>query len=147
MDTIIECFGPPFGLVKFPDPILKQVSTNTEIPPVLIQKQMISIMLSHKGIGLAANQVGLDYRCFAIKTQRWKNIVICNPEIIDKSKDLIRSIEGCLSVPGKYEKIRHSWITIKGVVNNKEKELAFCGIESCCVQHEIDHLNGILLND
>lgn len=132
-------------ILKVPNPRLTQPNANLDLPPKDIANAMIKIMNEAGGIGLAANQVGLDYRCFAMKTKRWGDIVICNPNIVQESKTLVNSTEGCLSCPTRHVLHRHDWITIQGIVGDKLERMSFSGTESFCVQHEIDHLNGILI--
>jgi len=134
-------------ILKVPNARLTQPNTDLTIPSNDTCQELIQTMNDNGGIGLAANQVGLDYRCFAIKTKRWGDIVICNPNIVQQSKTLVNSTEGCLSCPTRHVLRRHDWITIQGIVGDKSEVMSFSGIESFCVQHEIDHLNGILIVD
>ena len=114
------------------------------------------------GIGLAANQIGINKRVCVINVKQ--PIILVNPKIIDKSKEKFAFIEGCLSFPNDSIKtVRHKHVTIEadnytsklhfGVWNehneegyNKEDKLDYA-LETVCVQHEIDHLDGITMFD
>jgi len=100
----------------------------------------------HRGVGLAANQVGDNRRCIMISTQHFRTFMI-NPEIKKRSKQTVMSEEGCLSFPGQQTTVPRSkqitveWTTLQG----KKKNQKFRGLESRVIQHEIDHLDGIVL--
>ena len=117
---------------------------------------------SKSGIGLAANQIGINKRVCVINVK--EPIVLINPEIVEKSDDMFAFMEGCLSFDNKIVKTsRHKSITVKadnhkgklhfGVWSennedgyNKDKYLQLA-YETACVQHEIDHLDGITMFD
>jgi peptide deformylase len=117
---------------------------------------------SKTGIGLAANQIGINKRVCVINVK--EPIVLINPEIVEKSDDMFAFMEGCLSFDNKIVKTsRHKSITVKadnhkgklhfGVWSennedgyNKDKYLQLA-YETACVQHEIDHLDGITMFD
>lgn len=114
-----------------------------------ILDKMLNTMYDNNGIGLAAVQVGHLLKLVVIDLQEnneKKPIYLINPEIIYKSETLIDSEEGCLSVP--YEKAsikRNKEIKVQFLNKEGEKELLSAdGLLSICLQHEIDHLNGIL---
>jgi len=119
-------------------------------------KEMIEIMYSSKGVGLAANQVGVLKRIIVIdidyvkKENSKKNIrVFINPEIIWESEKDALLTEGCLSFPGiEIEIYRPEKIKMK-FRNNKfeEKVIEVTGLLARVIQHEIDHLNGIVFVD
>ncbi|MGB9678083.1 MAG: peptide deformylase, partial [Candidatus Ratteibacteria bacterium] len=102
-----------------------------------------------KGIGLSAVQVGILKRVFIAYDKEKNNfITVINPEIVEKKGEII-DLEGCLSFPEIYFSInRAKEITIKGL-NENGKEIIVEGknIMARCFQHEIDHLNGILIID
>lgn len=112
--------------------------------------KMKSIMFAFKGRGLAGPQVGLPLNIF-IATLGADNVqVFINPEIIEKSNNVIPSREGCLSIPGVNFnlKSRYEQIRIKALDENGEEfSLLLNGPNSVIVQHEYDHLFGTLLFD
>jgi len=97
------------------------------------------------GLGLSANQLGLPYRVCAVNmgNQIW---TMFNPEIIDRSEDLANFSEGCLSYPGLYLKVnRSNSITVEfQALNGGVVRKDFDGLTAVCVQHELDHLDGVL---
>ena len=139
-----------------PDPILREKSktlekVNDELRALL--DDMLETMYAAPGIGLAANHIGVLKRLIVIDINRDNEkrnpIFLINPEIISSSKKTSIYEEGCLSLPGHYAEIeRPAECNIKFVdYNGKEKELNAKGLLSTCIQHEIDHLNGILFID
>ena len=108
-------------------------------------KDMAETMYAAPGIGLAATQVDFHERIIVIDISEEKNnlIVLINPEIIEKSGEQVCE-EGCLSVPGIYEKvtrakkIRFKALDINGNIFEKETD----GLLAVCIQHEMDHLIG-----
>jgi peptide deformylase len=125
-----------------------------------IANKMIMFLLSHKNIGnnsigLACNQLGLDGRILLIKQgNRWERII--NPVILNRSDETIISEEKCLSIKKKSVKVeRYTSIKIIQDLENiyhtdkimNYKEMEFSGLDAIVIQHEIDHLNGILITD
>lgn len=112
----------------------------------LYEACMRDIMIRHEGIGLAANQMGLNYRIAVFTLANLPKIMI-NPEI-HRSGPSELSNEGCLSVPGKLCNIyRSSWVEVSWLDKNMKKGYGiFYGLDAKCVQHEVDHLNGITIN-
>ena len=111
-----------------------------------IANKMIMFMLSNKNIndnsiGLACNQLGLPGRIIIVKIKnRWVSFI--NPVITYKSQEKIITDESCLSVPGKTIKVERSKeITISNEISN------YKGMTAIVIQHEIDHLNGIIITD
>ena len=107
---------------------------------------------NQSGIGLAANQIGINERVCVINVK--EPIVLINPEIIEKSKEEFIFAEGCLSFPDKKVKTKRN-VSIKVKADNHESVLSFSAdskemddaFECVCVQHEIDHLDGITMFD
>jgi len=139
-----------------PDPILRKkceplekVDTETK----KLMDDMLETMYAAPGIGLAAIQVGILKRLVVIdisKDKEKKNpIFLINPQIIHQSKKVSVYEEGCLSLPGQFAEIeRPAECIIKYIdYNGKEKELKSDGLLATCIQHEVDHLNGILFID
>ena len=107
---------------------------------------------SENGIGLAANQIGINKRVCVINVK--EPIVLINPKIVEKSEETFVFPEGCLSFPKKYIRTeRHVSITVEA--DNHTSKLSFTAdskdmdsaMECVCVQHEIDHLDGITMFD
>jgi peptide deformylase len=161
-------------LVIAPDPLLKQVSKPVEkIDDALRQfmKDMISTMYAQRGVGLAAVQVGVlkrvlvidvDYEiddhdhhhhdhhgCGGIHVKNTNARCFINPEIVEVSKKDSAYNEGCLSFPGaRSEVIRPEMVKVKFLNEKGEEKLEeMHGLLATCIQHEIDHLNGITFVD
>ncbi|MCA0369511.1 MAG: peptide deformylase [Proteobacteria bacterium] len=105
-----------------------------------------------QGIGLAANQIGVLERVLAIDVgpeYQKAPLLMANPEIIFASSDEQHFQEGCLSVPEQYEDVwRPKEVRVRYLdEHNKSQEITATGLLAACVQHEIDHLNGILYVD
>tara|TARA_B100001094_G_C18177850_1_gene798969 strand:- start:1191 stop:1718 length:528 start_codon:yes stop_codon:yes gene_type:complete len=117
------------------------------------QIEMIGLMETASGIGLAANQVGITKRFFAIGNGRdfktFANpIVVWNPEVVESSEEQVIDIEGCLSFPDVWVEVkRPKVVTVKWQdITGKEQTAELDNIESKCFQHECDHLDGITFN-
>tara|TARA_B100001248_G_C27380148_1_gene456492 strand:- start:1624 stop:2148 length:525 start_codon:yes stop_codon:yes gene_type:complete len=143
-------------IVIEPDPILREKSVKLEkVDDELraLLDDMLETMYAAPGIGLAAVQIGILKRLIVIdisKDQEKKNpLFLINPEIIFKSKKTSIHEEGCLSLPGHFAEIeRPAECQVKFIdYNGKKKELQANGLLATCIQHEIDHLNGILFID
>ena len=139
-----------------PDPILRKKSeiletVDDELRALL--DDMLETMYAAPGIGLAAFQVGILKRLIVIdisKDKEKKNpLFLVNPEIISLSKKTSVHEEGCLSLPGHFAEIeRPAECQVKFIdYNGKEKELKAKGLLATCIQHEVDHLNGVLFID
>lgn len=139
-------------IVSEPNPILRKVTEPVEDVQAPHLKELIDDMVytmrKANGIGLAANQVGIDARIFVIDTNDGA-IALFNPEITKRSNKTEVSEEGCLSVPGKYgPKKRHYAVTVRGFdEEGEEVEYDAEGLFARVIQHEMDHLNGILYID
>ncbi len=143
-------------IVIEPDPILREKSASLEKVDDEIRAlldDMLETMYAAPGIGLAAVQVGILKRLIVIdisKDEEKKNpLILINPEIISRSQKKSIYEEGCLSLPGYFAEIeRPAECEIKFVdYNGKEKKLHAKGLLATCIQHEVDHLNGILFID
>ena len=144
------------NIVIEPDPILRKKSERLEKVDDEIKKlldDMLETMYAAPGIGLAAVQVGILKRLIVIdisKDKEKKNpLFLINPEIVSKSKNTSIYEEGCLSLPGHFAEIeRPAECHINFLdYNGKKKEISAKGLLSTCIQHELDHLNGILFID
>jgi peptide deformylase len=143
-------------IIILPDPLLRQVSTKLEQVDDNVRKladDMLETMYDAPGIGLAAIQVGIPKRLLVIdiaKEGEEKNPrVFINPEILASSDDRSVYEEGCLSIPDYYAEVeRPARITVKYVNRDgKEETIEADGLLATCLQHEIDHLNGVLFID
>jgi|TARA_B100001093_G_scaffold435390_1_gene433306 peptide deformylase len=139
-----------------PDPFLRQKSTKVEIVDDAIRSlmdDMLETMYAAPGIGLAAIQVGVPKRVIVIDLARDEEkkspLYFVNPEIITNSNNDATYEEGCLSVPGQFAEIsRPDKCKLKFLdYNGEEKILETEGLLATCIQHEMDHLNGILFID
>ncbi|MGB0937870.1 MAG: peptide deformylase [Colwellia sp.] len=141
-------------VLRFPDPRLRtKASPVAEINDATqtIIDDMLETMYDEKGVGLAATQVDIHQRIVVMDVSEEGNepLVFINPEITAKSDETVINEEGCLSVPGTYAKVnRHVTCTVKAQDRNGQ-EFSLDGEEllSICIQHELDHLNGVLFVD
>ena len=140
-------------ILHHPDPRLRNIGKPVEQFDDDLQTlidDMFETMYDAPGVGLAATQVGIALRLAVMDCSAEKDspIVMINPEIIaTEAPELIE--EGCLSVPGHYDKVqRHGKTTVKALDREgKPFELTGEGLLSQCIQHEIDHLDGKLYID
>lgn len=137
-------------LVKYPSPLLTTPTqqfdfVNPAYDPYELSTELLKVMNEYKGIGLSANQVGIPYRVFAMRGLE-HNFVCFNPKLIHRSEGENLLEEGCLSFPGVNVKIKRAnsirlrFQTPSGGFDTK----TFEGLTARVVQHELDHLNGIL---
>ena len=136
-------------ILRYPDPRLHTVAK-----PVLgvderirrLVDDMLETMYASDGVGLAATQVDVHERLVVIDTSdsRDRPRVLINPEITARSDELVVGEEGCLSVPQVYDKVqRHARVTVRALGRDGQPyEFEAEGLESVCVQHELDHLVG-----
>ena len=141
------------NILKYPDKRLRTIAKPVVRVDKTIKQQvkdMFETMYEAPGIGLAATQVNFHQRIIVIDISDQCNEPICliNPEILEESGE-IQCEEGCLSVPDYSENIlRANDIKVKALNQNGEScELEASEMLSVCIQHEIDHLNGILFVD
>jgi peptide deformylase len=135
-------------LLKFPDKnlfnVCKEVTVFGNELTVLLDG-MWEVMIKGGGLGLASNQVGLEYRMFVMAGPGNEKIFFINPKIISRSKVPANMREGCLSAPGEFLLLseRSIWVQVEFQDHKGEqKSRVFKGLHSVCVQHEIDHLDG-----
>jgi len=116
---------------------------NPPMDPVLLANQLITTMNHHNGLGLSANQCGLPYRVFVMRSN--PTMVCFNPRIIDRSTEEITLEEGCLSYPLMFVKIkRPMYIKVRFTDAHGETHTKkLVGMSARCFQHEYDHLEGI----
>jgi peptide deformylase len=148
-------------ILETPDPILRQISTPVEKVDDELRAliaDMFETMYDAPGIGLAAVQVGVPKRLLVmdlhepaeegaepVKEPR----VFINPEILTHSDEEVPYTEGCLSVPDQYaevlrpDRVRARWLDERGVSHEEDLD----GLLAVCLQHEMDHLEGVLFID
>jgi peptide deformylase len=153
-------------IIEVPDPLLRAASASVESVDNELQRliaDMFETMYEAPGIGLAAVQVAVPRRLVIIDLQDPDPVaegeeegppvkrphVFINPEILTSSAARKSYNEGCLSIPEQYAEIerpdvvRARWLNVDG----KQQEGEFDGLMSICLQHEVDHLNGVLFID
>lgn len=141
------------NILHYPDPRLHKVAKPiSEVDDSIrtLAADMAETMYAAPGIGLAATQVDVHRRLIVVDTSEAKNDlrVFINPEIV-KAGGEREGEEGCLSVPGIYDKVcRAEQVTVKALgLDGKPFTLTADGLLAVCIQHEIDHLNGIVFVD
>ena len=143
-------------LIILPDPILRQVSAPIEQVDDAVRRlsaDMLDTMYDAPGIGLAAVQVGIARRMLVIdlskEDEERKPQVFINPEILQSSDERSAYEEGCLSIPDYYAEVeRPARVTIRHLgLDGKEQVIEAEGLLATCLQHEMDHLEGILFID
>src|SRR3954451_15541910 len=148
-------------IVEVPDPRLREISKPVDLVDEEIRAlvaDMFETMYDAPGIGLAAIQVGVPKRILVIHLQEPEEEggesfkdprVFINPEILETSDQDVPYTEGCLSVPDQYaeverpDRIRARWLDLDGKAHDEE----ITGLLATCLQHEMDHLEGILFID
>ena len=139
-----------------PDTILRKKSTTLEKVDNelrVLMDDMLETMYAAPGIGLAGVQIGILKRLIVIDLSKEKEkkspLFLVNPKIITKSNNTSIYEEGCLSLPGYFAEIeRPAECQIEYIdYNGKKKKMKANGLLATCIQHEVDHLNGILFID
>ena len=143
-------------LIILPDPLLRQISKPVERVDSRLLKfagDMLDTMYDAPGIGLAAIQVGEPLRLVVIDLAKEDEPpapqVFINPEIVASGSGSNVHEEGCLSIPDYYAEVeRPDTVTVRYLDRDgKQQEILADGLLSTCLQHEIDHLNGVLFID
>lgn len=143
-------------LVILPDPVLRQVSAPVERVDDDLRRladDMLETMYDAPGIGLAAIQIGVPKRMLVLDVAREGEtpapMVVINPEIVWESEEHSVYQEGCLSIPEYYEDVeRPQRIGLRFLDREgAAREIEADGLLATCLQHEIDHLNGVLFID
>ena len=143
-------------LYEYPHPVLKEKALPVEKVDEKLRSfldDMLETMYEENGVGLAAPQVGILKRIVVIdvarEDEKGEPLFLINPEIIWHSEEIMCNDEGCLSLPEqraeveRFEKVKVRYLDYDG----KKQEIVGEGILSICLQHEIDHLDGILYID
>ena len=143
-------------IVFIPDPVLRQVATPVDAVDDAIRSlmdDMLETMYDAPGIGLAAPQIGISKRVIVMDCsdddEADAPLKMANPEIVSLSDTTQTMEEGCLSIPGHNGEVtRPNGVTVRYLdETNTARELTCEGLLAVCIQHEIDHLNGVLFID
>ena len=122
---------------------------NPVMDPYKLEEELVIKMAEENGIGLAAPQVGIETRAFAIMTRNLPGVTtpfaVFNPEIIAVSEEEENGEEGCLSFPGLFFHVKRPKKIIAEFFDRDKNKLTITleGIDARCFQHELDHLNGV----
>ena len=144
------------NILKEPNKLLRQKSAEIHVIDEEIKnlaKDMLETMYNAPGIGLAAVQVGVLKRLIVVdisKEGEKKNpIFLINPKIVWKSDTVVNNEEGCLSIPGYYGNVdRHDSCRVEHLdIEGNLNKINVSGLLSRCIQHEVDHCNGVLFID
>ena len=141
------------NILEFPDVRLRKKAVPVKTVDETVKKlldDMLETMYESRGVGLAATQVNVQQRVIVIDISEEKNspLYLINPEIVEK-EGLEESEEGCLSVPGFFEKVKRAESIKVKALNRDGQAFEFNAGDflAVCVQHEIDHLDGKLFVD
>lgn len=143
-------------LIILPDPLLREVSKPVEQVDSKIKAlaaDMLETMYDAPGIGLAAIQIGIPLQMVVIDLAKDDEpkapTIFINPQVVASSDERSVYEEGCLSIPDYYAEVeRPATVTVKYIDDQgKSQEVAADGLLATCLQHEIDHLNGVLFID
>lgn len=142
------------NLVYYPNEILNQTVENVDISNpgfdiLEVKKNMIDIMLQNNGIGLSANQVGLNKQLFVMGDTADNSAILINPTVLQHTKETVLELEGCLSFPGIFVQVtRPKEILVEYYDENLEhKRTHITGYSVKVFLHEWDHLQGITFKD
>lgn len=142
------------NLLYYPNKMLSKTLNevnidNLDFDPKEIKEQMLDIMLSNMGIGLAANQVGLEHRLFVMGNTRDDAVLCINPTVIQYTEETQLDYEGCLSFPGINILVqRPRDVLVEYYNEHLEKVRTVASDYSARLyMHELDHLNGITFKD
>ena len=141
-------------IIKYPDPFLKQKClpvTSFDKELKILADNMLKTMYESEGIGLSAIQVGVLKRIIVIDiTEELKKpLILINPVISPSNSKYLEFKEGCLSFPGIYESVkRNEEIAVDyNSIEGKKLSMKATGLLSICIQHEVDHLEGVVFLD
>ena len=142
-------------ILTAPDPQLKKISTPVKQVDGEVRRlmdDMLETMYAAPGVGLAAPQVGVTKRVLVVdigKGEARKPLLMANPEIVSASDELATYEEGCLSFPEQFAEVeRPAKVRIRYIDHENEiREVEAEGLLATCIQHEMDHLDGVLFVD
>jgi len=137
------------SILRYPDPRLHTVAKPVKAVDERIRRlveDMLQTMYEAEGVGLAATQVDVHEAVVVIDTSETRDrpLVLINPQIVARREEMHVSDEGCLSVPLIYDQVeRHARVTVKALGRDGQPfQFEAEGLDSVCVQHELDHLLG-----
>jgi len=141
------------ALVRYPEPVLKKVAgriTRIDRQVSKLAQDMLELMYEERGIGLAANQVAVPRQLLvaSIGGEHADEVVLVNPTLVTGTGRLT-GVEGCLSLPGIEVSVpRYEKVTVRGYdLSARETEIEAAGLLARVLQHEMDHLEGMLIID
>jgi len=141
-------------LITYPNEILEREVKDVDLEnpgfdPVELKKEMVDFMIANNGIGLSANQVGLDAKVFVMGDSVENSTMCINPTVLQYTEETVDDIEGCLSFPNVFVKIKRPKEILAEWYNEKlEKQtVKIEGYSAKCYLHELDHLLGITFKD
>ena len=122
---------------------------NPGFDPVELKKEMTELMLASNGIGLSANQVGLDAQVFVMGDSVENSTICINPTVLQYTEETVDDVEGCLSFPNIFVKIKRPKEILARYWNENLEEctVKIEGYSAKCYLHELDHLLGITFKD
>ena len=142
------------NLIKYPNEILEREVKDVDLEnpgfdPVELKKEMVEFMIANNGIGLSANQIGLDAKVFVMGDSLENSTMCINPTVLQYTSDTQDDIEGCLSFPNVFVKIKRPKEILARYWNEKLEEctVKIEGYSAKCYLHEMDHLMGITFKD
>ncbi|MCZ6596416.1 MAG: peptide deformylase [Planctomycetota bacterium] len=142
-----------FDLILYPEPVLRRVAQPIGVDDEVqaIVAGMFAVMVRSKGVGLAGPQVGLKKRVLVINAtgEPEDELALVNPTIVERSGPNVVFEEGCLSFPGIYAEVERREICVVDALDPDGRPIRaeYTGFVSRIIQHEYDHLEGILLVD
>ena len=141
-------------LIKYPNEMLAREVKDVDLEnpgfdPVELKAEMVKFMIDNNGIGLAANQIGLDAKVFVMGDSVENSTICINPTVLQYTEETIDDIEGCLSFPNIFVKIKRPKEILAEWFDEKlEKQtVKIEGYSAKCYLHELDHLLGITMKD
>ena len=142
------------NLIKYPNEILEREVKDVDLEnpgfdPVELKKEMVEFMIANNGIGLSANQIGLDAKVFVMGDSVENSTMCINPTVLQYTQDTVVDVEGCLSFPNVYVKIKRPKEILAKYWNENLEEctVKIEGYSAKCYLHELDHLLGITFKD
>lgn len=141
-------------LVKYPDPILERELKDVDIEnpgfdPKELKEQLVKCMLENNGIGLSACQVGLDLKVFVMGDSLENSTMCINPTVLQYTSDTQDDLEGCLSFPNVFVKVKRPKEILAQFYNEElqQQTVKIVDYSAKCYLHELDHLLGITMKD
>lgn len=151
--AVIEAMS-RLAILRYPDPRLHRVARPVAEVDARIRRlvdDMLETMYEADGVGLAATQVDVHERVIVMDTSQTRDspLVLVNPEVLERSDEQSVADEGCLSVPGVYERVpRPARVRVRALGRDGSPfEFEADGLTAVCVQHEMDHLQGKVFVD